>query len=131
MRRNIITRVGWGKEQGKISKSKGHIWPATCLYSQKLTGFYIFKTRRNTVFSPHTMGNTGPSHRLVYKLHIVQLICPTKADTMRPQELRYIIKKSRETVHRYDNVSERAGISFRALKCEVSTSHHFRRSSGI
>lgn len=77
------------------------------------------------------MGNTGPSHRLVYMLHIVQFICRTKADTMWSQELRYIIKKSRETVHQYDNVSERAGISFRALKCEVSTSHHFRRSSGI
>lgn len=53
LRRNIITRVGWGKEQGEISKSEGHIWPATCLYRQKLTGFYIFKIRRNKVFSVH------------------------------------------------------------------------------
>lgn len=29
-----ITRVGWGKEKGEIRQSKGHTWPATCLYSQ-------------------------------------------------------------------------------------------------
>lgn len=39
-----------------------------------------------------------------------------------------LIKKGRETVHQYDNVSERAGIKTGALKCETSTSHGVRSS---